>query len=61
MTDREQVISTTGDSSDRVSGFHDALQYILEAKNTEGDCYEFVARLKAKADSVLNKWDRPTQ
>ncbi len=43
------------DSPDRVSDFSDALQYILEAKNTEGDCYEFVARLKAKADTALRK------
>lgn len=44
------------DSPDRVSDFRDALRYIFEAKNTEGDCYEFVARLKAKADTALRKW-----
>lgn len=51
---------SASDSPDRVSDFGNALHYILDAKNTEGDCYEFVARLKAKADTALRKWGQIT-
>ena len=62
LTDRVKLSDTEpdSDSPDRVSDFRDALRYILEAKNTEGDCYEFVARLKAKADTALRKWGQIT-
>ena len=58
ITDKSSIKES--DSPDRVSDFRDALRYILEAKNTEGDCYEFVARLKAKADTALRKWGQIT-
>jgi len=57
MINQDQQSSTTGDSADRVSEFRDALQYVVDEKNTEGDCYEFVARMKARAYEVLVKWD----
>lgn len=48
--------SPSSDSPDRVSDFRKALIYIVEEKNTEGSCYEFVARLKTMAHMTLRKW-----